>query len=219
MPIRNRIKMQPFIIRHIPADCSAAEILKKSVASANQISIERYWSGDMAPEQRHATVNAFWSSDAMFIVFAANQFEPLIVKDQRDLLRKTPGLWNYDVCEAFISPGTTDPHRYFEFEVAPTGEWVDLAIEITPAGRRSDIAYDSGMTVSAEILPEKTRSAIKIPWDAFGTIPANGDIWLGNLFRCIGSGETRGYLAWRPTRTAVPNFHVPEAFGGFHFVK
>lgn len=219
MPIRKAIKMQPFIIRHIPADCSAAEVLNNPLPTVDQIAIESYWSGDIAPEQRHATAHAFWSSHAIFIVFVANQFEPLIVKDQRDLVQKTPGLWNYDVCEAFISPGITDPHRYFEFEVAPTGEWVDLAIEMTHAGRKSDLAYDSGITVAAEILPEEVRSAIKIPWEAFGTIPANGDVWLGNLFRCIGTGETRGYLAWRPTRTAVPNFHVPEAFGEFHFVR
>jgi alpha-galactosidase len=211
--------MQPLIIRHISDDCSAAEILNNPLPTADQIAIESYWSGDIAPEQRHATVNAFWSSNAIFIVFVANQFEPLIVKDQPDLLQKTPGLWNYDVCEAFISPGTSTRGRYFEFEVAPTGEWVDLAIEVTPAGRNSDLAFDSGMTVAVQAAHNSIKSAMKIPWKAFGIVPANGDVWLGNLFRCIGGGDTRGYLAWRPTRTAAPNFHVPEAFGEFHFVR
>ena len=30
---------------------------------------------------------------------------------------------------------------------------------------------------------------------------------------------TRGYLAWRPTLTKSPNFHVPSKFGNFRFVS
>jgi alpha-galactosidase len=32
-----------------------------------------------------------------------------------------------------------------------------------------------------------------------------------------GATEPRFYSAWRPTGTAVPNFHVPEAFGQLIF--
>ncbi len=39
----------------------------------------------------------------------------------------------------------------------------------------------------------------------------------GNLFRCIGVGNER-YLAWQPTGTPEPLFHVPEAFGWIQFV-
>jgi hypothetical protein len=58
---------------------------------------------------------------------------------------------------------------------------------------------------------------MKVPWTAFGKKPESGDVWLGNLFRQVGSGETRGYLAWSPTMTRTPNFHVPEKFGEFVF--
>jgi hypothetical protein len=60
--------------------------------------------------------------------------------------------------------------------------------------------------------------AIKVPWKAFGKAPRAGDVWLGNIFRCIGKDPDRGYLAWSPTMTAEPNFHVPERFGEFVFV-
>jgi alpha-galactosidase len=61
--------------------------------------------------------------------------------------------------------------------------------------------------------------AIKIPWEALGRKPKPGDIWLGNIFRCVGSDPDRGYLAWQPTLTEKPNFHVPEKFGMFSFVR
>jgi hypothetical protein len=60
--------------------------------------------------------------------------------------------------------------------------------------------------------------ALKVPWSAFGRKPRPGDVWLGNLFRCVGKDPNRGYLAWSPTLTKVPNFHVPERFGEFVFV-
>jgi Carbohydrate-binding family 9 len=61
--------------------------------------------------------------------------------------------------------------------------------------------------------------AIKIEWKAFGKTPKIGDVWLGNIFRCIGKDPTRGYLAWSPTMTKEASFHVPEKFGEFEFGK
>jgi alpha-galactosidase len=75
------------------------------------------------------------------------------------------------------------------------------------------------MESAARIEKGKVVMAMKIPWTAFGVTPKAGDVWLGNLFRCVGKDPTRGYLAWSPTMTANPNFHVPEKFGEFVFQK
>ena len=107
----------------------------------------------------------------------------------------------------------------FEFEVAPTGEWIDLAIDYTGPERKTNWDFRSGMTSAARMEKEKVVMAIKIPWTAFGAAPKPGDVWLGNLFRCVGKDPGRGYLAWRPTMTERANFHVPEKFGEFVFVK
>jgi hypothetical protein len=42
-------------------------------------------------------------------------------------------------------------------------------------------------------------------------------VWRINLFRCVGVGDDR-YLAWQPTYTAEPSFHVPEVFGWLDFL-
>ncbi len=73
------------------------------------------------------------------------------------------------------------------------------------------------MTSAVRVEDDRIVMAIKLPFAAFGKTPSEGDVWLGNLFRCVGEDPTRGYLAWRPTRTEKPNFHVPEAFGEFRF--
>lgn len=187
--------------------------------NVEEITIENYWSGEKAEIGRHAKAKTLWTNSAFYVRFKANQFEPLIVSDAPNLKTKTIGLWDRDVCEIFVAPNANEPNKYFEFEIAPSGEWIDLAIKKFPEKRATTTDYDSGMQSAASIETDKVTMAIKIPWKAFGKTPQANEIWRGNLFRCVGSGVTRGYLAWSPTLTDQPDFHVPEAFGEFQFVK
>jgi hypothetical protein len=131
--------------------------------------------------------------------------------------RKTVGLWERDVCEIFVAPDPAAPHRYFEFEAAPTGEWLDLAITLTAEGRETDWDYCSGMTAAARLEGRTLTVGMRVPWAALGGPPRAGESWRANLFRCVGSDPARGYLAWRPTHTPEPGFHVPEKFGLLRF--
>jgi len=174
--------------------------------------ISRYWSGEEAPPERHAAVRMHWSETALYVRFDAAQKEPLVISSDPRTDEKTIGLWDRDVCEIFIASDILHPEKYFEFEVAPTGEWVDLAVDFENEKRKTDTGYNSGFESFAAIEDGKIVIAMKIGWEAFGKTPAAGDVWLGNFFRCIGSDPTRGYLAFEPTFTATPNFHVPESF-------
>jgi alpha-galactosidase len=205
-------------IFYIEADFPIDEFENAAWKNAEEISIEKYWSGENAPVGRHFKARLLWSRAALYIRFEANQNEPLIISDTPNLESKTRGLWDRDVCEIFAAPDARAPNKYFEFEIAPNGEWIDLAINQMPDKRETDFAYDSKMQTAARIEKDKVWMAIKIDWKAFGKTPKKGDVWRGNLFRCVGSGKTRGYLAWQPTKTAQPNFHVPQAFGEFEFV-
>jgi len=186
---------------------------------AEEILIEKYWSGEAAPVGRHAKARLLWSSSSLYIRFEANQTEPLVVSDTPNFESKTFGLWNRDVCEIFVAPDKAEPRKYFEFEIAPSGEWIDLEIYQMPDRRETNFDFNSQMQSAARVEKDKVWMAIKVDWKAFGKTPKANDVWLGNLFRCVGKEETRGYLAWQPTKTAEPNFHVPEAFGEFEFVK
>jgi hypothetical protein len=155
----------------------------------------------------------------LYARFEAARAEPLVVSDKPDLTRKTMGLWDRDVCEIFVAPDRLNAKKYFEFEVAPTGEWIDVSLDLTSGTRISDWEYASGMESFARADPDKIVTVMKIPWRAFGRTPKKGDVWLGNLFRCVGKDPGRGYLAWQPTLTREPAFHVPEKFGEFRFVQ
>ena len=92
--------------------------------------------------------------------------------------------------------------------------WIDL--DIIPGGR-SDL--NSGLQRSV-FLDEK-----RLQWAAELAIPLAsliasfdpGATWRANFYRVEGRQEPRQYLAWRPTHTPKPDFHVPGAFGILRF--
>ena len=186
--------------------------------AAHPVAIDSYWNGELAPAGRHCEVRLIWTDEHFHVRFDLNQNEPLVLFDYPDTSKKRIGLWERDVCELFIGPSAIERRRYAEFEVAPTGEWLDLIVDWTKDEPR-DWDFKSGMEVFSRIEESHVSMAMKIPWRAFGGPPAVGDVWYGNLFRQVGSGETRGYLTWSPTMTPDPQFHVPEKFGEFKFVK
>lgn len=207
-------------ISYIADDFAIDRLDDPAWEGASQVLVSKYWSGQAAAKGREFLAKLLWSDTALYVRFQVSQNEPLVVSEKPDVSRKTVGLWDRDVCEIFIAPDTSQRKKYCEFEIAPTGEWIDLAIDATSQKRKTDLDYKSGMTSAARIEKDKVVMAIKIPWEAFGVAPPKiGNVWLGNLFRCVGKGKTRGYLAWQPTKTAKPNFHVPEKFGEFEFVK
>jgi hypothetical protein len=206
-------------IEYVSNDFAVEEFENEAWSKVENIEIDKYWSGDPAVIGRRAKAKMLWSNSALYVTFEANQAEPLVVSETPNLDTKTKELWDRDVCEIFVAPNAENSQKYFEFEIAPTGEWIDISIHQTPEGRITDFAYHSGMKSAAKIEDGKIWMALKIDFAAFNGTPSVGDIWKGNLFRCIGKGKTRGYLAWQPTKTKKPNFHVPSAFGEFEFTK
>ena len=184
---------------------------------SSPVLIQHLWSGDPAPPERHASVSLCWSDEGLHARFLCKQHEPLIIANTPVTDAKTLGLWDRDVCEIFVAPDPAAAPIYYEFEAAPTGEWVDLALTITPSGRETEWDYGSGMTTSASVTPDCVVIGITIPWSDRIRKPSAGDLWRVNLFRCVGPHPRERYLAWRPTRTPEPNFHVPEAFGWLRF--
>jgi hypothetical protein len=184
---------------------------------SDSIKITHLWSGEPASPSRHAEARVCWSNDALHVRFVCTQQEPLVISENPITDRKTLGVWDRDVCEIFVAPDSEDPSRYFEFEAAPTGEWVDLGITLTPSGRETDWDFASGLTTAAKLERDQLLIGMRIPWSEAIPKPEAGDVWRVNLFRCAGPESPSRYLAWRPTRTPEPNFHVPETFGFLRF--
>jgi len=203
--------------RHTANELNVADLRSAEWNHAQVVRIDRYWSGAPAPDGRHAEARILWSTKALHVRFVCHQAEPLVISEKPQNLTKTMGLWDRDVCEIFIAP---DPHvieRYLEFEAAPTSEWLDVAIHWTAEKRESDWQFNSHMTAAARVENDRVTIAMRIPWNHWIHEPQKGERWRMNLFRCVGKDPNRGYLAWRPTRTPEPNFHVPQVFGWLRF--
>lgn len=205
------------VANYIGESIAAGEFDHAAWDDCEPVKIQHLWSGDPASDSRHAEARLCWSDEALHVRFVGEQHEPLIVADNPITDRKTIGVWDRDVCEVFVAPDPAHPERYFEFEAAPSGEWVDLGIVVTPSGRKTDWDFNSGMEAAARIESQSVIVGIRIPWSEAIPKPAKGDVWRVNVFRCVGPEAPDRYLAWRPTRAPEPNYHVPEAFGELRF--
>jgi hypothetical protein len=203
--------------RHTATDLLVGDLQNAEWNKARPVKIDRYWSGDPAPAARHCEARILWSSTALHVRFVGRQAEPLVVSPKPQTAKKTMSLWDRDVCEIFIAPDPNVLDRYFEFEAAPTGEWLDVAIHWTAQRRESDWDFQSHMTAAAHVERERITVAMRIPWNHWIHEPQRGERWRINLFRCIGTDPSRGYLAWQPTLTKEANFHVPQVFGSLVF--
>lgn len=203
---------------HTTANLRAGQFDDPAWKQASAIKIDRYWSGEPAPAGRAAEARILWSDDALLVRYVCNQTEPLVVSPNPQTEKKTIGLWDRDVCEIFLAPDPSVPERYFEFEAASNGEWIDLAIHAKPDKRETDWEFQCGMTAAARVEKGRVIIAMRLPWGHWIHKPQTGERWRANLFRCVGAGATRGYLAWQPTRTPEPAFHVPAVFGWLRFL-
>ncbi|MGH9915952.1 MAG: carbohydrate-binding family 9-like protein, partial [Pyrinomonadaceae bacterium] len=171
-----------------PADLQASDFNATEWNVAHPVQITKYWSGIEAPAGRHTEARIIWTDHALLVRFNCCQAEPFIISENPVLNTKTIGLWDRDTCEMFVATGQQSPGHYYEFEVSPVGEWLDLQLRLTEEGRETDLVYTSGMTAAAQIISEKEAViAMRIPWEAFALRPRMGDVWRINLCRCIGT--------------------------------
>ncbi len=166
-------------------------------------------------------VAAIWTDRYIYFAFSG-RYESLNVYQGEDVSKERWELWNRDVVEVFVNPQPERISHYYEFEVAPNNQWIDLEIEKTKTPF-NDAGWNSGFEHATKI-DEKNHvwmTEMRIPLTAMGVEKIeNGDAWRVNFFRAAGHGgdEKRTFLAW----SAIPEggtFHVPSRFGILRFLK
>lgn len=167
-------------------------------------------------------VRGFWTGSDLYLLFTCpyrelNLFLPAQPGRDRDKL------WDRDVVEVFLGDDWKNIRHYREYEIAPTGDWIDLAIDLD---RKGDGAkWNSGWEAIARI-DEAARvwyAAARIPLQSVSKENVRpGTRWRMNLYRIDGKGpdSERRFLCWQPTCVVNrdPN-HVPEAFGTLVFAE
>jgi hypothetical protein len=166
-------------------------------------------------------VKAFWTATDIYFLFIC-PYETLNLFLPADNSKARVKLWDRDVVEIFLGDDWKNIRHYREFEIAPTGDWIDLAIDLDKKGDRS---WRSGWTTAARI-DEKAHiwyAAARIPLKSVSEAAAGPGVrWRMNLYRIEGQGAdpVRHFLCWQPTcvLNRDPN-HVPENFGTLVFAK
>jgi len=165
-------------------------------------------------------VASAWSDSYVYFAFSCH-FDTLNVYEGEDAAKERWELWNRDVAEVFLNPQPERITHYYEFEVAPNNQWIDLEIEKTNKPF-NDAAWNSGFSHAS-----KVDSTMRI-WAMEMRIPLrsmkvaalkSGAKWRVNFFRAAGQGgdEHRQFLAWS-TIPSGTTFHVPERFGVLEFI-
>jgi len=165
-------------------------------------------------------VRAFWTDTDLYLLFISPYRELnlwLPADNSKDRLK----LWDRDVVEFFLGDDWTEIRHYREFEIAPTGDWVDLAIDLNK--NKYEAEWNSGWQRLGRIDEAKHvwYAAARVPLRSVSELPVQpGTKWRANLYRIDGLGEDpqRHFMCWQQTCAANrdPN-HVPENFGTLVF--
>jgi alpha-galactosidase len=182
---------------------------------ARPVTFSSDWVGKNENPAQQTTVRILWSLHTLYLRIEC-RYRELYVFEDSDPNGRRDQLWDRDVAEAFLQPDPSRPDFYKEFEVSPNGMWIDL--DIFPGGRSN---LKSGLRSSVDVDEDSRtwHAELAIPLSALTKAFDPAKAWRANFYRVEGRKEPRAYMAWQPTRTPQPNFHVPAAFGALRFER
>jgi predicted TIM-barrel fold metal-dependent hydrolase len=170
-----------------------------------------YASLDSAARPELSTaVRALWSAEYLYLGYECPFTALTLFSPTQEAERF--GLWDNDVVEAFIGSEPSHLNRYSEYEWAPSGEQLDLKLDLP----EKDFAWSSRMQSAVRIddAEKVWRVEVRIPFKSLAESPPQpGARWRINLFRH--DTANKAFLAWNPTLKA--SFHTPEKFGWLEF--
>ena len=167
-------------------------------------------------------VASCWTAHFLYLAFWCPYEELTVYKGEDETIERWR-LWERDVVEAFINPNPQSPSHYYEFEIAPTNQWLDLKIDLTRTPL-NDASWNSGFEHATRVdaLERVWTAEMRIPVRSMGIEAIRRDMeWKINFYRCDGPGDdsARRLLSWGrlPVRGPGGTFHQPASFGMLRF--
>jgi cellulose/xylan binding protein with CBM9 domain len=206
--------------KFIPQDFSLdGDLTKPAWKKAAWRRFDHDMSGKVRYRDAETRVGILWS--ARFVYFAFHcHYTRLNTYEGEDPTKERWELWERDVVEVFANPEPARVNHYYEFEVAPNNQWIDLEIDKdkTPF---NDAKWNSGFEHATRVDPAKHvwTCEMRIPVASMGVERLRaGAVWRANFFRADGRGgdSQRRFMSW----SAIPegkSFHVPTRFGRLRF--
>jgi Carbohydrate family 9 binding domain-like len=168
-------------------------------------------------------VASCWSAHFLYFAFWC-PYQTLTVYQGEDATVERERLWERDVVEAFIAPDPQKPSHYYEFEIAPNNQWMDIDVELTRKPF-NDAHWSSGFEHATKVdaVKRSWTAEMRIPLHSMGVDAIHGGAdWRVNFYRCDGPGDdtVRRMMSWGrlPVRVAGGTFHQPASFGIMRFV-
>ena len=170
------------------------------------------WNGKGADPRWQTRFATRWTPNFIYFAFQT-RFVELTMVDQPNLDTRTHELWKKeDVVEIFLNPDIRFPNRYKEFELSPSSQWID--IEVNQDEGYKNFEWTSGMNCRSivERAQKQWLAEFRVPLRSLGLVgtPPGRQVPL-NAYRI--ELKSKLYLAWSPTYTPQPDYHVPSRFG------
>jgi Carbohydrate family 9 binding domain-like len=212
-----RIDAQRAAVDFTPDGNVSNEVWKAAV----WVAFDRSMSGQANYPEQATRVASLWSDQYIYFAFSC-RYDALNEFEGEDISKERWELWNRDVAEVFLNPQPERQLHYYEFEVAPNNQWIDL--EITRGEKPNhDASWNSGFEHATRIDAKHHiwTAELRIPLASMGISKSKpGAEWRVNFFRAAGKGNDpqRKFLAWS-TIPEGTTFHVPSRFGILRLAK
>jgi hypothetical protein len=174
--------------------------------------IATQWNGEPVDPRWETSFASRWTDGFLYFGFHA-RFECLTMTEQPVVRGRTYELWNKeDVVEIFLAPDLNTPNLYKEFELSPSAQWIE--IDLDSARSFKNFEWASGMESRSVVNHNEKhwQAEFRVPLRSLGMVglPAGTQVAL-NAYRV--EMKSQLYLAWSPTLSLQPDFHVPGRFG------
>ena len=199
-----------------PADfLPDGNLSKPSWKLAKSVEFDSDSSGKSHHPELSTRIASLWTETYIYFAFWS-RYDSLNVYEGENPKLERWQLWDRDVAEVFLNPQPERVNHYYEFEVAPNNQWLDLEIDKTK-DPFNDASWNSGFDHAVRIDPKHHlwTAEMRIPVSSMNVASIQpGAQWRANFFRASGKGgdEQRKFLAW----SIIPEgktFHVPSRFG------
>jgi len=191
------------------------DLSKPSWKRAESVEFDHAASGKVHYPEVSTRVAALWTEAYIYFSFWS-RYDSLNIFEGEDPAAERWQLWDRDVVEVFLNPQPERVQHYYEFEVAPNNQWVDLEIDKT-RDPFNDASWNSRFEHATRVEAKEHiwTTEMRIPLSSINVSAVRaGAKWRANFFRAAGKGgdDRRKFLAW----SIIPGggtFHVPTRFG------
>jgi alpha-galactosidase len=211
-----------FTVKRSPVDVAPdGDLSKPFWQNASFVEFDHDASGKSHNPEISTRVESLWTDSYIYFGFSG-RYDSLYIYSGESPATERWQLWDRDVVEVFLNPQPERVQHYYEFEVAPNNQWIDLEIDKTK-DPFNDASWNSGFEHATRI-DAKNRvwmTELRIPLSSIHVKAIrSGATWRANFFRASGEGpdNQRKFLAWS-TIPGGGTFHVPTRFGILEFAN